>query len=755
MRSSPFPLERILADLPEGESPVILEDRALELARALGVQVPEHAVVGEAATPREIADAGTALPGDRVVVKLLSPEVVHRTEVGGVRVVPRTVEAVSALLEEWRERFAAAEPRFLLAEYLPPDPAAHELLLGFHLSREFGPVVTVAPGGILAESTAQDLRPGAGTLFLTPGCVARLGPGGVARLLESRGFLAPVVRGVRGRPPLLSTERVVEVVEALSLLAAEGAEVGLTGFEMNPVRVTAHGMVALDALGHAEPGWSRGEAGEATRPHPSPPARHAALEALLHPATLAVAGVSSRGMNPGRVILRNVLAAGFPAEAVQVVKEGAEEVDGVRCVPSVAELDPPVDLLVLGVPAPDVPAMVEEAVEAGAARSLILISGGLEEGLDPGEVTPADRIREALAEAEAPVCAVGSNCLGVRSVPGSYDTLFIPGWKLGFPDRAPAPVALISQSGAFAIARASALGTVNPRYIVTLGTQLDVTVGEVLEHLLDDPEVRTAACYVEGFRPGDGARFLEAADAWVRDGRRVILYRAGRTPAGRDAAASHTASLAGAYPVTRELARVAGVRVAESVEEFHDLLLLSALLEGREGGEGAGFLSNAGFECVALADHAAPLRPAALAGPTVEALAGVLAEGGLEGIVSPRNPLDVTPILGDAGFARAAELLLDDPGVECGVVACVPLTPALQTLPPGEGHPEDLHREGGLASRLVGLWSRTRKPWVVAVDAGPAYDPLRRILLEAGIPVLPTADRAVRALARWVGGSAS
>jgi acyl-CoA synthetase (NDP forming) len=262
---------------------------------------------------------------------------------------------------------------------------------------------------------------------------------------------------------------------------------------------------------------------------------------------------------------------------------------------------------------------------------------------------------------------------------------------------------------------------------------------------------------------------MAAARAWREAGRRVLLYRAGRSPAGRDAAASHTAALAGDYPVTRGLCTQVGVQVLDTVEDFQDQLRLAALLGARtrtgrgrveprhEAGHGprpgrpprVALLSNAGFECVSMADRATGLEVAGLSPESLSALEVLLRELGLREIVAPRNPLDLTPIAGDAGYARAAALLLDDPGVDCAVVSCVPLTPALQTLPAGDGHPEDLTRDDGLGPALIRLWEATEKPWVVAVDAGPAYEPFRRSLADAGIPVFSSADRAVRALASW------
>ena len=217
----------------------------------------------------------------------------------------------------------------------------------------------------------------------------------------------------------------------------------------------------------------------------------------------------------------------------------------------------------------------------------------------------------------------GGNCLGIRSRPGRYDTLFIPTTKLPIPDTPEAPLAFISQSGAFAIARTSRLATLNPRYLVTAGNQMDLTIADHLEAIAADERVRVFALYVEGFRPLDGLRVVELSRRLAAEDRRVVLYRAGRTSAGAQASASHTASIAGDYAVTRELAASAGIVLAESIDRFEDLVALCTALAGRHaGGTRIGAVSNAGFECVALADSLGGFSLARFAAATEARLGG-------------------------------------------------------------------------------------------------------------------------------------
>ncbi|HBL31462.1 MAG TPA: hypothetical protein DD490_31950, partial [Acidobacteria bacterium] len=221
---------------------------------------------------------------------------------------------------------------------------------------------------------------------------------------------------------------------------------------------------------------------------------------------------------------------------------------------------------------------------------------------------------------------------------------------------------------------------------------------------------------------------------------------------GAQATASHTASIAGDYAVTRELAEAAGVLVADTLEDFEDLTRLAVLLRGkRVDAWGLGAVSNAGFECVGVADNLGRFALASFAPETRERLAAVLAGRRLTGIVDVHNPLDVTPILDDAGYEEAVRAILDDPAVAVGLVGCVPLTPALSTLAPGTGHREDCARPDAVAGRLARVFAESPKAWVVVVDAGPLYDPLARDLAAHGLPVFRTVDRALRSLERYCG----
>lgn len=714
----------------------LLEFEGYELLRCAGIQVAPHRFVRDAAEARSLDLA--ALPGRRLVVKVAAPEISHKTELGGVVIVPNDRNAVVGAIREMATRLRGQAVGYTIASFVEHEPGIRgELLVSLRWTADFGPVVTVGVGGTDAETIARHLRPSSRVAIVSPTATSRREL--PDRLSGSIGVELATTT-LRGQPPRLAMDRLVDVVERLFALAPACRPDELLELEINPLAITTDGLVALDVLATLGTG----------RLDVRPDRPIAQIRRLLEPASIAIVGVSSR-MNPGRIILRNLLRDGFDPDRVRVVKPGSDEIDGCRCVPDLASLPEKVDLLVVAVSAADAPGIVTTAIETDAAASLIVIPGGLEEKRGTGELV--GRMHAALAAARARGAGPlinGPNCLGIRSRPGHYDTMFIPEAKLPGPGGPATPVAILAQSGGFAISRLSRLRGIEPRYVITVGNQMDLTIGDHLENLAGDSAVGVVAVYVEGFAPLDGLRFLRAARAIADRGGSVILYRAGRTRAGALASASHTASIAGDAAVARTLGEAVGVVVAETVQEFDGLLSLFARLHGRPApGPRLGAVTNAGFECVAIADNLGPFELANFSSPTLGRLRDVLAARGIDGVVDVHNPLDLTPMADDAAYEAIVRAILDDDGVDLGVVGVVPLSAEIDTLVAAADHDEDVMAPDAVAARLTRLWAESTKPWVTVVDAGSRYDALAGLFEDSGLPVFRTVDAAMGALGRW------
>jgi acyl-CoA synthetase (NDP forming) len=713
----------------------LLETEGLDLLAALGIGAPAYVFVRSAA---EAASADTsALGGERVVVKVISPRILHKSDVGGVKVVERRPDAIAAAVADMDARLSdQGIVGFTINQFLRYEASiGHELILGLRWTEDFGPVVTLGAGGIYTEFLAENFKPGREIGIFSPSvttdreiedAIDRLA---IGRLATGR---------LRGQEPRIPKAALVAAVRQFMALATEFAPQAIEECEINPLVIADGRLVALDILVKLGTGG-----------RPARPARPLGkLKRLLEPGSAAIIGVSEK-LNPGHIILNNLIREGFPRERIYVVKPGGAMFEGCRAVPDIAALPERVDLFILAISAAQTPQAITDIVEGRKAESIIVIPGGLEE--KSGTEAIVGRMRAALDRARASAwqgpLVNGGNCLGVRSMPGHYDTMFIPEYKLPVPSGRVSPVAFISQSGAFAVSRMSKLGRLNPKYAITLGNQMDLTVGDYLAYLKDDPGIEVFAAYVEGFTRLDGLHFLKAAREIVAGGRSVILYRAGRTAAGAKASASHTASIAGDYAVTRELAQAAGVVVADSLADFEDLVgLFTRLRHKRADGPRLGAVSNAGFECVAIADSLGRLDLPAFDGATSARLQEIFRQARIDAVVDVHNPIDLTPMAGDAAYEESLRAVMASDGIDIGIVGCVPLTVALNTLPAGPGHDNDLAKEDSVGLRLARLHETLDKAFVAVVDAGAVYDPFVSVLEGHGIPTFRTADTALRLL---------
>lgn len=710
--------------------------RLIELVGA--ITPPRHAFIAKSSTISE--EVLSAYPGDRVVIKLVSAGVVHKTEAGAVKIVPKDLARVRSEIEQMVNRHAAkvSVAGVLVVEFVEHDAHAigSELFVGIRATREFGPVIAAGLGGVQTEYLASKMRPGV--------AVAKA----VASDTDAESFLElfkatvayDVLSGrVRGQDRVVSDGELLRCFRVFLSIArqfcVDRGEEGpdISELEVNPFAFVNQHLVPLDGRGSLRP---------AAKPRLARPPGAAAH--LLEPEQIALVGVSSKPGSFGGVILANILESGFPADRVSIIKSGETEFNGVRCVPTLNDLPEPVDLLVITVPAGATSDIIREANASGKVRSGIIISGGAGEA--EGSEAIGEAIDAAVLEArlldDGPVF-LGPNCMGVRSHPGAYDTFFVPKDKLPSTQATPRPIALVSQSGAFIVSRLSSYGDLNPRFAISIGNQCDLTVSDMVREVGSREDILVVGVYLEGFIDLDGAAMLQVVADLKKQGKSVVFYKAGRTESGRSAAAGHTAAVAGDYEICHTAIQRAGAYVAQDFHEFSEAIELAVYLSGRDLGQGRVFaLTNAGMEAVAIADSGVQLAP--LSEDLVGKLDALLTQHHLRGLVSPRNPLDVTPAANEDAYAELVEAALADDAVDAVIVSCVPLAPALRTLAADLEHPSSF-------VQLAKQWrSRSDKAIITVFDGGAEYDALRAQVREAGLPVFRAADHTARLLSRWI-----
>jgi acyl-CoA synthetase (NDP forming) len=766
--TDPTAMEEILRSAYGAGRMFLWEHEVYAMLRHMGAEtIPQARFFPRGSRPGDEELLG--LPGTQVVLKIVHPAILHKSDVGGVQILPAQPDTLRAgirrlpyLVAEASAQRLESQPAgiprryadlsheelvqallqdtagVLAVQWMPRDSESvgSELLVGLRQTREFGAVLTAGVGGTDTELFAAGLRPGCGVVS----AAAHLTSGGEFFALFRQTLSYQILAGkTRAQKRLVSDEQLEECFAAMIATARYFSEDGPGEFiveelEINPFAFHDFMMIPLDGMCRFRP--------KTLRRRPPRPQEH--IHSLLHPRRIALAGVSASRPNFGRTILANVLGMGFAPEDVTILHPHAQSIDGVACVPTLAQCPSPLDLLVVAVPAREVPRLLDEVLSGPPIAGVLLIPGGLGETEDSKDFaqTLRGRIDAARSSGHAPVI-LGANSMGVISQPGRYDTWFLPGHNLPR-GTGKTRCAFISQSGAFMATRLRRFPELDPTYAISMGNQTDLTLGDIMTYLAGHPNLDVLAVYAEGFDDGDGLAFAKATRQAVLEGKEVIVYKAGRTPEGKSATSSHTASLAGDYAVAEACLAQAGALVARELGEFTGLFRLAQVLHGKTvTGNRIAALSSAGYEAVAMADaiHGEDyaLRLARLAPATQQAIAGILQAHGLESLVTPSNPLDLTPGASEAVFAGALDALAADEGVDAIVLGLIPLNPSFS--PPATQR---------FLDELVTLAHRSPKPLVVVVDGDTACPDISQRLRQAGLAVFNSADQAVRCLGRYL-----
>ena len=288
------------------------------------------------------------------------------------------------------------------------------------------------------------------------------------------------------------------------------------------------------------------------------------LEPMLHPKSVAVIGASDKPERIGGRPISFMKAAGY-AGAIYPVNPTRDSVQGLTAFASIKDVPGPVDTAIVAVPAKIAVGAIQDCIDAGVKSAVIFTAGFAE--MDEAGGT-AQREMEEIIRASS-MRAVGPNCLGVFNVRDGWFGTFA-----NAPDMIevePGPVGIVTQSGAygshvFGAAQARRIGA---NYWVTTGNECDVDVAEVIEYYAQAPDVKVILAYAEGMKSADRiCRALEIA----RDAEKpVIFQKVGKSVIGAQAAASHTASLAGSDAVYDALFKQYGVYRAESTDEMLDV----------------------------------------------------------------------------------------------------------------------------------------------------------------------------------------
>ena len=461
---------------------------------------------------------------------------------------------------------------------------------------------------------------------------------------------------------------------------------------------------------------ARGSPTEPTRGSLTPSAvfrykqRHP-LHALFAPKSIAVVGASEKAGSVGRILLWNLISNPFGGMVFPVNAKRAS-VLGIKAYPTLAAVPERVDLAVIATPAPTVPGIIAECVEAGVKGAIIISAGFKESGAAGAELE--QQVRERARQGKLRI--IGPNCLGVMSpLTGLNATIASTMAR-------PGHVGFIVQSGGSAVLDWSLDEHVGFSAFISIGSMVDVGWGDLIDYLGSDPQTTSIVIYMETV--GDARSFLSAARE-VALTKPIIILKAGHTQAASQAAASQTGTLTGSHEVFDAACRRSGVLLVNRIDELFSMAEVLAK-QPRPQGPRLTILTNASGPGVLAAD--ALLRGGGalteLAPQTLAALNQMLPAHW-----SHSNPVD---ILGDADperYAQALEIAAQDPNSDGLLVILTPQGMTDPTL---------------TAEQVKRYATTTGKPLLASWMGGAEVASGTTILSRASIPTFPYPDTAAQ-----------
>jgi acyl-CoA synthetase (NDP forming) len=593
--------------------------------------------MAEAASSADVAAEAAGRIGYPVVLKVLSPDAVHKSEAGGVVLNLGSASAVREAFAQIQRNLAAKVPgaRFDGVAVQPMAQTGVELIAGVIRDRRFGPIVIAGLGGIFVE-VLKDTS-------------LRLAPVGhreaLAMIAELRG--GAFLDGARGNPPI---DRVAfaNLIVKLSELAAAHPEIA--EMDLNPVAAYADGVKVLDArILLASDGADARANGD-----PAHASRVGNLRRAFDAKAVAVIGDKRVG---GYMWLRAMKRYTGHLYSVQIDPNEIPGIEamGITNYKSLAEVPETIDYAVSAVPRQVAPRILKDCV-ANKVRGIGFFTSGFSETTEELGIRLENELREVATASD--IALVGPNCMGLYNAAIGLSN---------FPDLnagQEGDVSFISQSGTHCInfcSQAPRRG-IRVNKAASIGNVLMLEAADFIDVLTEDPATRVLGMYVEGVR--DGRRFFESLRR-AASRHPVVVWKGGMTEAGARATFSHTGSLATPAATWSSMVRQSGAVSVSGLDAMLDAVEL--LARGRRvSGKGMGLVAMTGGQSVVITDTfaSAGLEIPALSQSSYDELQGFFnIIGG-----SYRNPLDAGGTIGvgvaTSNLDRVLKILDRDPVID-------------------------------------------------------------------------------------------
>ena len=530
-------VKNIFEEIIKTDHKVITEESSKGILKKYGVKVPGFAL----ATSADEAAKQAKKLGFPLVMKVVSPQILHKTDVGGVKVGIENVADVKKTFNDMYGRLSkkkGVDVKGILLEKMVPKGGV-ELIVGIQNDPQFGPMIMVGLGGVMTEifkDVAFRMLP-----ITTSDAKSMLN--------ELKG--SKLLKGFRGSTPI-DASMVAKALVQIGKIGVENADY-INSIDFNPVIVYPKSYFVVDAKIILNKELRKNSISKAKPIITS-------MESFFTPKSVALIGASATPGKIGNSVLDALGKQDYKGK-VYPINPKQKSILGIKCYPSLEAIKQKVDLVVVCVDLSACGPIMKTCAKKGI-HSVVIISGN---GKELGGDRAAMEAEVKKLSLKHKIRVIGPNCIGMFNAANGLDTTFFDHTRMVRPKLG--NVAFFSQSGTMGISMLESADLFGLSKMISFGNRSDVDEADMIWYAANDPQTKVIGLYVEGF--GDGRKFINTAKRVMKEKKKpIIIWKSGRTAAGAKQAASHTGSLGGSNAMIMGAFKQAGIISVDSYQEL-------------------------------------------------------------------------------------------------------------------------------------------------------------------------------------------
>lgn len=693
-------IQNIFDNNVSGKNKVITEESAKEILTEYKIKVPPYALVRSESEALEKAKQ----IGFPLVAKVVSSEILHKTDVNGVKVGLRSETDVrNEFLDMYGRLSKQYELKGVLLEKMVRTGV--ELIVGLQNDPQFGPVIMLGIGGIYTE-VFKDVS--FRVLPITK-------EDAIQMIEDLKG--KQILKGFRGSEPV-DMEMLGQALVNIGNLGTDNAAY-YSSIDFNPLIAYPHDYYVVDAKIILK---DKPDPEAITRSQPD----SSYLDLFFNAKSIALIGASPERGKVGNSVFESLVRHEYKGKVFPVNAKGYSEIMGVRAYKNLEEINEPVEVVVVTVDLRFVPDLLKICGKRGIHNMVIISGGGKELGGERALIE--QQIKELSSQLKVRI--IGPNCIGMFNGDNRLDCAFQGHERMIRPRKG--HVAFLSQSGTVGIAFMETADSFGMSKMISYGNRSDVDEADMIWYLSEDPETKVIGLYVEGL--GDGRKFMNTARKVIHDAKKpVVVFKSGRTSRGAKQALSHTGSLGGSYAVVKGALDQAGIISVNSYEELTSSLK-GLIWQPVPLGNKVALVTNGAGPVIAAIDHFEELglQVAEISDASKRAFKEHYPPTYVIG-----NPCDVTGSASADDYRYAIQTFLDDPNVDIIMPWFV-----------FQDDPLDVT----IVDILANFQKQKKKPILVGAMGGPFTQKISHRIEDQNVPVYPSVTSWVSAagsLAKW------